>query len=138
MELKKRIVSLDIGTKRIGVAVSDALFLGATPIKVINRKTDSQALVEIKEICESYKTNRILIGIPYNMDGSLGFQAKNCLNFIKPLEKDYEILYQDERLTSEKAESLLRAKGKKYTKDKGSVDIVAACVILNEYLEKNR
>ncbi len=138
MELKKRIVALDIGTKRIGVAVSDALFLGATPLKVINRKNDNDALVEIKKICESYNTNRILIGIPYNMDGSLGFQAKNCLNFIKPLKKDYEILQQDERLTSEKAEGLLRQKGKKYTKDKGSVDIVAACVILNEYLENNK
>ena len=92
MELKKRIVSLDIGTKRIGVAISDALWLGASPVKLIQRTNDKKALEEIEKVCNEYKTDTILIGIPYNMDGSLGFQAKNCINFIKPLESKYKIL----------------------------------------------
>ncbi|MBQ7286785.1 MAG: Holliday junction resolvase RuvX, partial [Candidatus Gastranaerophilales bacterium] len=79
MELKGRIVALDIGTKRIGVAVCDALWMGASPVKTINRTKDEVALEEIKKICNEYATTKILIGIPYNMDGSLGFQAKNCL-----------------------------------------------------------
>ena len=82
MELRKRILALDIGTKRIGVAISDVFWMGATPIKTISRKDDKTALGEIEKICREYNTNTILIGIPYNMDGTLGFQAKNCLNFI--------------------------------------------------------
>lgn len=137
MELKKRIVALDIGTKRIGVAVSDALGFGAVPLKLIVRKNDELALDEIKKICNEYKTDNILIGVPYNMDGTLGFQAKNCLDFIKPLENDYNILKQDERLSSQQAEDILKAKGKKYTKNKGMVDVTAACVILQDYLDNN-
>lgn len=138
MVIRKRILALDIGTKRIGVAVSDALWLGASPLCTIERKDDSNALAEIKKIAQEYLTDTILIGIPYNMDGSLGFQAKNCLDFIKPLEKDYTILKQDERLSSSQAEDYLRQKKVKYTKNKGLVDKVAACVILQEYLDNNR
>ena len=135
MVLEKRIVALDIGTKRIGVAVSDGLGLGAVPLKLILRKNDKSALDEIKKICNEYRTDTILIGVPYNMDGSLGFQAKNCLDFIKPLENDYIILKQDERLSSQCAEEILKAKGKKYTKNNGMVDVTAACVILQDYLD---
>lgn len=138
MELKKRIVALDIGTKRIGVATCDALWMSANPLKTIIRKNDQLALDEIKKICQEYATDMILIGIPYNMDGSLGFQAKNCLKFIEPLRKDYVILEQDERLSSSYAEEILRNQGKKYTKNKALVDAMAACVILSEYIENNR
>lgn len=138
MELKKRIIALDIGTKRIGSAVSDALWMGATPLKLINRVDDTKARNEIIALLKEYNTDLILIGVPYNMDGTLGFQAKNCLDFIKPLEKEYTILKQDERLSSAAAEEILRQKGKKYTKNKGLVDVTAACVILQEYLENNR
>jgi putative Holliday junction resolvase len=72
------------------------------------------------------------------MDGTLGFQAKNCLDFIKPLKNEYTILEQDERLSSNTAEEILKNKGKKYTKDKGLVDTVAACVILEDYMSENR
>ena len=125
-----------IGTKRIGIAVSDALWLGASPIETIKR--DNGSIEKIKNLCKEYNTNTILIGVPYNMDGSLGFQAKDCLNFIKPLKNDYEILYQDERLSSDTAENILRSKGKKYTKNKALVETAAACVILQEYLDNNR
>ncbi|MBQ4646362.1 MAG: Holliday junction resolvase RuvX [Candidatus Gastranaerophilales bacterium] len=138
MELKKRIVALDIGTKRIGVATCDALWMGANPLKTINRNSDKSALEEIKNICKEYGTDTILIGVPYNMDGSLGFQAKNCLKFIEPLRSEYVILEQDERLSSSEAENILKNQGKKYTKNKALVDSMAACVILNEYLENNR
>lgn len=138
MELKKRIVALDIGTKRIGVATCDALWISANPLKTINRNNDKIALEEIKKICQEYQTDTILIGIPYNMDGTLGFQAKNCLKFIEPLRKDYVILEQDERLSSSEAENILKNQGKKYTKNKALVDSMAASVILREYIENNR
>ncbi len=138
MEIRNRIIALDIGTKRIGVASCDALWISVNPITTIERKSDKFALNEIRKICEQYQAKEILIGIPYNMDGSLGFQAKNCLNFIKPLEKEYTILHQDERLTSSTAEEILKNQGKKYTKNKKLVDMMAACVILQEYLDNNR
>jgi len=138
MVIRKRILALDIGTKRIGSAISDALWLGATPLKLIERKNNKIALEEIEKLCNEYNTDTILIGIPYNMDGTLGFQAKDCLDFIKPLKNKYIILEQDERLSSNTAEEILKQKGKKYTKNKGLVDITAACIILNEYLENNR
>ena len=138
MGINKRILSLDIGTKRIGVAVSDALLMGATPLKTIQRKDDLKAREEIIKTLEEYQTDVILIGIPYNMDGSLGFQAKNCLDFIEPLRKNYTILEQDERLSSFESEEILKQKGKKYTKNKGLVDMTAAAVILQNYLENNR
>lgn len=138
MEIRNRIIALDIGTKRIGVASCDALWISVNPITTIERKSDEFALNEIRKICEQYQAKEILIGIPYNMDGSLGFQAKNCLNFIKPLEKEYTILHQDERLTSSEAEEILKNQGKKYTKNKKLVDMMAACVILQEYLDNNR
>lgn len=138
MELRKRIIALDIGDKRIGVAVSDSFWMGATPLKTINRVNDASVLDEIRKIAKEYNTDKILIGIPYNMDGSLGFQAKKSLKFIEPLKSEFEILEQDERLSSSQAEEILRQQGKKYTKNKGMVDTMAACVILMEYLENNR
>jgi len=138
MGIKKRILALDIGTKRIGTAISDALWLGATPLKTILRKEDNKAREEVIKILEEYNTDIILIGIPYNMDGSLGFQAKNCLNFIKPFEEKYTILKQDERLSSFESEEILKQKGKKYTKNKGLVDMTAAAVILQNYLDENK
>lgn len=139
MDIKKRILALDIGTKRIGIAISDSFWMGASPLETINRKPDSDALAKIEKLCKDYNTDTILIGIPYNMDGSLGHQAKDCLNFIRPLEnKKYKILYQDERLSSFEAEEMLKQKNVKYTKNKAEVDKVAACVILNNYLSNNK
>ena len=135
MDIKKRILALDIGTKRIGLAISDALGLGATPVKTIQRTEDSKAREEIIKVLKEYNTDQILIGIPYNMDGSIGFQAKNCLDFIKPLEKEYTILKQDERLSSFESEEILKERGKNYTKNKGLVDMTAAAVILQNYLD---
>lgn len=135
MEIKKRILSLDIGTKRIGVAISDVFWMGASPVKVIRRTSDDAARNEIEAVLKEYNTDVILIGVPYNMDGTLGFQAKNCLEFIKPLRNKYTVLEQDERLSSSTAEDILKNQGKKYTKNKQLVDITAACVILQEYLE---
>ena len=141
MDLKNTIVALDIGTKRIGVAVCDPMHIVVSQVGVVNRNTttngDQMALKEIVKICNNYNTKTILIGVPYNMDGSLGYQAKNCIDFIKPLEDEYEILYHDERLSSFEAEELLKSKGKKYTRNKGMVDVISACIILQDYIKEN-
>lgn len=134
MEIKERVLALDVGDKRIGVAVSDPFFLFATGLKVIIRENDNKALEEIKEICQTYKIKKIIVGLPYNMDGSIGAQAKKTVKFTEKLESDFEIIYRDERLTSFEAEEMLKKENKKYTKNKALVDIKAACIILQSYI----
>lgn len=134
MEIKERVLALDVGDKRIGVAVSDPFFLFATGLKVIVRENDNKALEEIKEICQTYKIKKIIVGLPYNMDGSIGAQAKKTVKFTEKLESNFEIIYRDERLTSFEAEEMLKKENKKYTKNKGLVDIKAACIILQSYI----
>ena len=134
MELKDRILGLDIGDKRIGVAVSDPFGLFASGVGVIIRDNDNKALDKIVEYCKTYKVKKIVTGLPYNMDGSIGPQAEKTLQFMKKLEKNYEIIYKDERLTSFEAEEILKKEKKKYTKNKGLVDVKAACLILQSYL----
>lgn len=134
MEIKERVLALDVGNKRIGVAVSDPFFLFATGLKVIIRENDNKALEEIKEICQTYKIKKIVVGLPYNMDGTIGAQAKKTVKFTEKLENDFEIIYRDERLTSFEAEEMLKKENKKYTKNKGLVDIKAACIILQSYI----
>ncbi|HIT55836.1 TPA: Holliday junction resolvase RuvX [Candidatus Galligastranaerophilus intestinigallinarum] len=134
MEIKERVLALDVGDKRIGVAVSDPFFLFATGLKVIIRENDNKALEEIKEICQTYKIKKIVVGLPYNMDGTIGAQAKKTVKFTEKLENDFEIIYRDERLTYFEAEEMLKKENKKYTKNKGLVDIKAACIILQSYI----
>ena len=134
MEIKERVLALDVGDKRIEVAVSDPFFLFATGLKVIIRENDNKALEEIKEICQTYKIKKIIVGLPYNMDGSIGAQAKKTVKFTEKLESDFEIIYRDERLTSFEAEEMLKKENKKYTKNKALVDIKAACIILQSYI----
>lgn len=134
MEIKERVLALDVGDKRIGVAVSDPFFLFATGLKIIIRENDNKALEEIKEICQTYKIKKIVVGLPYNMDGTIGAQAKKTVKFTEKLENDFEIIYRDERLTSFEAEEMLKKENKKYTKNKGLVDIKAACIILQSYI----
>ncbi|MDO5438275.1 MAG: Holliday junction resolvase RuvX [bacterium] len=134
MELKDRILGLDVGDKRIGVAVSDPFGLFASEVGVVTRENDNRAIEEIKKYCENYKVKKIVVGLPYNMDGSMGSQAEKTLKFIQKLENLYEIVYKDERLTSFEAEEILKKEKKKYTKNKGLVDVKAACLILQSYL----
>ncbi len=133
--MAKRILALDIGTKRIGVAITDPLCIFARELALVLRQTDKKAQDEIISFAREYDVETIVVGLPYNVDGSIGPQAQNCMDFVKPLEKDYKIIYCDERYSSFEAEELLRKEGKKYTKDKGLVDLKSACIILEDYLK---
>ncbi|MCX4275265.1 MAG: Holliday junction resolvase RuvX [Candidatus Gastranaerophilales bacterium] len=129
-----RILALDIGDKRIGAAFSDPFGLFVSKSELILRENDKKALDLIEKLCIENNVQKILIGVPYNMDGSFGFQAKKNVEFIEPLKEKYEIIYRDERLTSFQAEEALKLEGAKYTKNKGLVDMRSACIILEDYL----
>ena len=129
-----RILGLDVGTKRIGISVSDALGIIATPIPAIQR--DNNSADKIKELCKNYGVRKIIVGLPKHMNGSIGTQAEDCMSFAKNFEDEFEIIFEDERLTSRQAERNLAFVGKKYTRNKGLVDTESACIILQQYLDR--
>lgn len=128
-----KIMALDIGTKRIGVALSDFLHIIATGICVIERQPEKEAVEKIKQIVAENKVKTIVAGVPVNMDGTQGEQAQDCISFMKNFS-DFEVVFEDERLTSEQAEENLRERKVDFRKNKGLVDIESACIILQQYL----
>ncbi len=132
-----RILCLDIGEKRIGVAVSDELGLTAQGVSVINRNTLSKDLKQIKELVEKFQAGKVILGLPKNMDGSLGKKAREVMDFKETLEKhlDLEIKMWDERLTTMEAEKTLLKADVSRSGRKKVIDKLAATLILNNYLQ---
>jgi putative Holliday junction resolvase len=137
--MNERIVCLDIGDVRIGVAVSDPTGTIASPLEVIRRIGWGPDTRRILEICGRYETNRILSGLPLNMDGSEGFQTGKVREFCHRLEDaGLSVTFQDERLSTVTAEDALIEGGISRTDRKRSIDKVAAAVILQQWLENNK
>ena len=130
-----KIMALDVGTKRIGIALSDYLQVIATPHTTIPREPESVAIATIMQIAQEHRVAKIVVGIPINMDGTHGFQALNCVDFAQKI-LGFDIIYEDERLTSEEAEHRLKSRKIDYRKNKGLVDMESACVILEQYLSR--
>ena len=130
-----KVMALDVGTKRIGVALSDYLQVISVPHVCLPRVPEAKALNEIYRIARENRVEKIVIGLPKNMDGTLGFQAEDCINFSHKIV-GFDIIMEDERLTSEEAENRLKARKVDFRKNKGLVDIESACVILEQYLGK--
>lgn len=131
-----KIMGLDVGKKRIGVSLSDPLGFTAQPYDTISREPEEQAIETLKSICEQNNVEKIVIGLPKNMNGTIGEQAEDCISFGNLLKNNFEVIFEDERLTSRQAENILALQGKKYTKNKGLVDLKSACIILQQYLDR--
>jgi putative Holliday junction resolvase len=131
-----RILGLDIGEKRIGVAVSDPLGYTAQGISVIKRED----VKNLKKIVSDYNIERVIVGLPKNMDGSIGAQGNKVLAFIEDLKKeiDLPILTWDERLTTKEAERVLLKADLSRVKRKKVIDKLAAVLILQSYLDSQR
>ena len=130
-----KVMALDIGTKRIGIALSDFLLVTANGHSYISREPEQEAVNKIIKIAKENHVEKIVAGLPINMDGTKGFQAENCENFVSKIQ-GYEIIFEDERLTSEAAEENLRNRKIDFRKDKGLVDIESARIILEQYLSR--
>ena len=130
-----KIMALDVGTKRIGIALSDYLHVIATPHTTIPRTPEQDAIESILKIAKESNVKTIIVGLPINMDGTKGFQAQDCIDFSQKI-CGFDIMYEDERLTSEEAENRLRARKVDFRKNKGLVDMESAAVILEQYLGK--
>jgi putative holliday junction resolvase len=133
-----RAMGLDVGDKKIGVALSDPSQVLATPLKTIIRVNDDGAIEEIIGLARKHDISKIIVGLPYSLSGAIGKQAEKVLLFSKQIAQatDVEIIMQDERLTSVSANQKLREAGKKGSKLKNGMDAAAATVILQAYLDE--
>ena len=132
------IISVDYGDVRTGVAACDKLQMLASPVTVIKQKDPELLSEEIKKICLEKKAEKIVLGLPKNMDGSEGFRAEACKEFAKLLSEKtgLSVDFQDERLTTVSAHNILNATGTRGKKRKAVVDAVSAVLILEDYLRK--
>lgn len=137
--MNERILALDIGDVRIGVAVSDMTRTIATPVEVIKRVGFGPDVKRIAALCQQYETTEILSGLPLNMDGTEGFQAEKVKLLCQQLEKaGMTVYYQDERLTTVTAEEALLEGNMHRAERKQNVDKVAAAIILQQWLDSQK
>lgn len=130
-------LGIDYGEKRIGLAIGDDLAV-ATPISAAVDSKKSQRIAHIKTLLHERRIEEIVIGYPYNMDGSVGFKAKEVDAFIGELKKAGVVLpihRVDERLTSHQVETQLRGMKQKWDRKSGDLDSRAATLILQDFLD---
>jgi putative Holliday junction resolvase len=135
LQLRRRILGIDLGRARIGVAVSDELGMLAHPVETIAANAD--AMGRIAEIVRDKDAERVIVGLPRHMNGSVGVGATEALAFASKLKAllPCEVLTWDERLTTTAANRALRESGRKTRDSRGVVDQVAAQMILQSYLD---
>ena len=133
-----KILSLDIGTVRIGIATSDIMEIIASAYEVYRRKNLKQDVMHVAEIVNNLSVGEIVIGLPLKMDGSEGQSVEMARLFGDELSKlvNVPIHYQDERLSTVSAERILIESGMRREKRKDKIDAVAATIILQTYLDK--
>ncbi len=131
-----RILGIDYGDVRTGIAISDPMQMIATGLKTINTKDMNVLIEEIKLIIKEYNPEKIIIGYPKNMNGTVGPRAEKTDMFINELSThtNLPVIRWDERLSSVMAHKTLHEKGKSPSRNKDSVDRIAACYILQSYL----
>ncbi|MBQ2699807.1 MAG: Holliday junction resolvase RuvX [Clostridia bacterium] len=135
--MNERILCLDIGDVRIGIAVSDERRIIAQPVEVYKRVGWGPDAKRIKALCDQYDTVNVLSGLPLNMDGTKGFQAEKVEKFCEKLtELGLNVFFQDERMTTVTAEHALLDFNMSRRDRRQTVDKVAAVVILQQWLDR--
>ncbi|MCF6464146.1 Holliday junction resolvase RuvX [Clostridium sp. Cult1] len=135
----ERIMGLDVGDKTIGVAISDPLLLTAQGYKTIFRESNKKDIKEIEDIIEECNITKIIVGLPKNMNNTIGIQGQKVLDFVEKLKRriKVEIILEDERLTTVSAERILLEGDVSRKNRKKIIDKVAATYILQNYLDRN-
>lgn len=136
-EGRGRLLALDFGTKRVGVAVSDELRLTVRPLPALPRSNWKKLLRDISELCEQFDVEMVVVGLPLRLDGGEGEAAAEARRLARNLGLSLRrpVALQDERLTSKEAEVDLRGEGFSEGEVKARVDGAAAAIILRDYLE---
>jgi putative holliday junction resolvase len=133
-----RIMALDLGTKTIGVAVSDATATIARGIETIRRKGIKNDFLRLEEIITEEEVETIVVGYPKNMNGSIGERAQVSEAFVETIKENYpnmKVVLWDERLSTVSAEKILISADMRREKRKKIIDMMAAVVILQNYLD---
>lgn len=132
-----RILALDPGTKRIGVALSDELGWTAQPLETFERKSLGVDIAHINELVRRHEVREIVIGMPVQLNGRMGPAAQSVQQFLEALQAavGVPVVAWDERLTTKAAEQMLIEADVSRKKRKGAVDRVAAALLLKSYLE---
>jgi len=132
-----RTLGLDYGSKRIGVALSDPEGIMAHPIRTIHVKSDGSHIRDILTIIHTYQVTKVVIGLPYNMDGSLGNKGEEVMKWGRYLEQalGLPVVFWDERLSTSEAHEMLLAVNIKGRKRRVIIDKIAASIILKGYLD---
>ena len=134
--MEKRTLCLDVGERRIGVAVSDALGLTAQGVETIFTKGAENDARRVQELARQYETDRLLVGLPRSLDGSEGYQAQRVRAFAALLEEaGLKVRFWDERLTTVSATRVLLEADVRRSKRKQVVDKLAACYILQSFMD---
>jgi putative holliday junction resolvase len=133
-----RYLGIDFGTRRIGVAISDELGITAQPLPSLEPSSEEEAIRDIRGFIEQYGVLEVVVGLPKNMNGSIGPAAEAALAFARQLEEGgtVKVTMWDERLTSRAAERLLIEADLSRAKRKRRVDQVAAVLILQGFLDR--
>ena len=139
-KMAMRIMGLDIGSRTIGIAISDELGITAQGLKTLRRKSMEEDFEEIATIIRQFEIEKIVVGLPTNMDGTLGIQAEKVLKWLEALKDRIEIPVAtwDERLTTVGASRVLLEADLSRKKRKKVIDKVAAVLILQGYLDQDR
>lgn len=134
------IISVDYGDVRTGVAVCDKFEMLASPVCVITERNAEILADKIKGIADEKKAQKIVLGLPKNMDGTEGFRAEKCKEFSDLLKEKtgLPVILQDERLTTVSAHNILNETNTRGQKRKAVVDAVSAVLILEDYIQKNK
>lgn len=136
----ERYIGLDVGDRTIGIAISDPFLLTAPSLMTIKRKSKIEDIEIINDIIKEKEVSKIIVGLPKNMNNTIGPQAKKVKTFVKELRKhtDLDIEYVDERLTTISATRVLIEQNVSRKKRKDVIDSVAATYILQTYLDMGR
>ncbi|MBA4118343.1 MAG: Holliday junction resolvase RuvX [Candidatus Puniceispirillum sp.] len=135
-----RLVGLDVGTKTLGVAISDARWQLSTPLKTLARGSFGVLVSELSNLLSAYEVAAFVVGVPVNMDGSFGARAQASLSFGQNLGKALmlPVFYQDERLSTAAATQVMLDAGVPSRRHKEKIDAVAASVIMQTFLDRLR
>ena len=132
-----RVLGLDVGRRRIGLAVGDTATILATPVGALQRQGKASDVQSVLETARRQQAECIVVGIPYSLDGSLGPQGREVMAFYKVLKDKSPVPVEpwDERFSTVDAERLLREGGVKPSREKGRLDAASAAIILQAYLD---
>ena len=135
-----RVLCLDVGDRRIGLAIGDSEGRLAVPVGFIERRRLRQDIAAVLQHAEEREAGSLVVGIPLSMNGTSGPQAKKVMSFVQALKghTDLPVHTADERLSSNEAERLLRQASRHPSRHRGQVDAAAAAVILQQYLDERR